>query len=343
MAQSGGYGWAIAPCLTAITAVAGTISLPAAANPRPATEPPIAPESAPMDLAVQLAQGPAANPQPPRLSQSESLSPLPSSPPVALDFTPPPIPSSTVRLRHSTSAQSSRAHVAVPSPIHHSADPHGGNPSTHRPIPSSTHPSLFSGDSNSLVARAVGAAEGNLTPRGDRTENYHGHVDPGNGVWNRGTFSYQFGNEENLSAEEANRRQIAKIQRVYESVLLAKAEQQGVLPLTLAETLNGIDLINQAPLAVTEAGGYIEQLAEAKQRNQLVGDAAILEARVEAFWDPQRNDWDAPGLRAYDDLGKRASIEHDQQRRMAMITETLQIYQQEERQRAIAERIIHGP
>jgi hypothetical protein len=161
-------------------------------------------------------------------------------------------------------------------------------------------------------------------------------VDPGNGVWNRGTFSYQFGNEENLSADEADRRQMAKIKRIYESVMLSKAEQQGVAPLTLAEELNGIDLINQAPLAVTEDGGYIERLAEAKTKKGLSGQEAILEARIWSFWDSSRGGWDAPGLRAYDDMGKEASIRHDQKRRMGMIDEALAAYQQEHG--AIAER-----
>ncbi len=195
---------------------------------------------------------------------------------------------------------------------------------------------LFAGGSESVVARTVGAAEGTRAPDGGKTDIYEGHVDPGNGVWNRGTFSYQFGNNENLTADEADRRQMAKIKRIYESVLLAKANQHGVAPLTLAEELNGIDLINQAPLAVTEEGGYIERLAEAKTKKGLAGQAAILEARIWAFWDASRGGWDAPGLRAYDDMGKEASIRHDQKRRMGMIEEALTAYQ--ETHGAIAER-----
>lgn len=187
---------------------------------------------------------------------------------------------------------------------------------------------LFTGGSESLVARTVGAAEGTRNPDGSKTTIYEGHIDPGNGVWNRGTFSYQFGNTENLSPEEADRRQIAKIQRIYESVMLPKAKQHEVTPLTLMEELNGIDLINQAPLAVTEADGYIERLAEVKKRG-LQGEEAILEARVWAFWDSAKGGWDAPGLRAYDDLGKEASIRHDQKRRMKMIDAALTAYQQQ--------------
>jgi hypothetical protein len=199
---------------------------------------------------------------------------------------------------------------------------------------SATQPSpdgdrLFAGNSDSIVARTVGAAEGTRTPDGGHTSLYEGHTDPGNGVWNRGTFSYQFGNQENLSAQEADRRQIAKIKRIHDSVMMAKAKQKGLTPLTASEQINGIDMINQAPLAVTEDGGYIERLAEAKKEKGLKGEDAILEARVNAFWDPQRNGWDAPGLRAYDDMGKETSIRHDQQRRMGMISEALESYEQQ--------------
>jgi hypothetical protein len=187
---------------------------------------------------------------------------------------------------------------------------------------------LFQGGSESLVARTVGAAEGTRAADGGKTSLYEGHTDPGNGVWNRGTFSYQFGNEENLTADEADRRQMAKIQRIHDSVMLPKAAEKGITPLTLTEEINGIDLINQAPLAVTEEGGYVERLAEAKKKG-LSGDEAILDARVWAFWDSGKGGWDAPGLRAYDDLGKEASIRHDQDRRMGMINQALEAYQQQ--------------
>lgn len=180
----------------------------------------------------------------------------------------------------------------------------------------------FSGGSESIVARTVGAAEGTRSADGGKTSLWEGHVDPGNGVWNRGTFSYQFGNEENLSAEESDKRQVAKIKRIYETVMLPKAQKLGIT-LTEMEEINGIDLINQAPLCITEDGGYIERLAEAKKKG-LTGDEAILHGRVWSFWDPSQNGWDAPGLRAYDDMGKEASIRHDQKRRMGMINQAYQ-------------------
>ena len=52
---------------------------------------------------------------------------------------------------------------------------------------------LFHGNSDSLVARAVGSAEGTRTAEGGYTAAYYGHVDPGNHKWNLGSFSYQHG------------------------------------------------------------------------------------------------------------------------------------------------------
>jgi len=253
-------------------------------------------------------------------STSQSSSGKPHSSSVALSFDPPNATSVPIASEQPTTAARSES-----TPIPQSAPD----------ASSSSREDLFAGGSKSIVARTVGAAEGTRNADGSTTEIYEGHVDPGNGVWNRGTFSYQFGNEENLSADEADRRQMAKIKRIYESIMLAKAQKHGVTPLSVAEEINGIDMINQAPLAVTEDGGYIERLAEAKKKG-LTGQAAILDARVWAFWDSTKGGWDAPGLRAYDDMGKEASIRHDQKRRMGMIEDALASYQQQHG--AIAER-----
>jgi hypothetical protein len=282
----------------------GAISIPAIpAVAQVQTQPPTSEfdqTQVPMDVAAEAI-----------VSANPSDSP-PANDSVALSFDPP-----TAASAVKPAVVASRpATVAAPAPAFSSKGGQAGE-------------QLFEGGSDSLVARTVGAAEGTRSPDGGKTSIYEGHTDPGNGVWNRGTFSYQFGNEENLSAEEADRRQVAKIKRIYESVMLSKAEENGLKPLTLLEEINGIDMINQAPLAVTESGGYIERLADAKKTKGLSGREAILDARVWSFWDPQRNGWDAPGLRAYDDISKEASIRHDQQRRMDMIDRALEAYQQQ--------------
>lgn len=171
---------------------------------------------------------------------------------------------------------------------------------------------LFSGDSDSLVAVTVGNAEGTRAPNGKPTDGFYGHSDPGNGVWNLGTFSYQHGAS---SPEEADAKQLRRLRKQAE-VIQEKAAARG-MKLTLEETLNGIDLANQAPKAVLESEGYVEWLAEAHQLGKQ-GMDAILWARVQSFFDPQTQKWNAPGLG-----NTPERITRDQQRRMEAIARAL--------------------
>jgi hypothetical protein len=171
---------------------------------------------------------------------------------------------------------------------------------------------LFTGNVNSLVAKAVGSAEGTRTPIGDRTRAYYGHTDPGNGVWNKGSFSYQHSAR---SPEDADQKQL---QRLANQALIieARAADYG-LHLTVEEKLNGIDLANQAPKAALDRGGYIDWLAKAKQRG-MKGTDAVLWARTRSFINPVTQRWDAPGL------GNTAErIERDQARRMDAIARAI--------------------
>jgi hypothetical protein len=196
------------------------------------------------------------------------------------------------------------------------------------PVTPTEHEAMFAGGSESLVARTVGAAEGTRTADGHKTENYYGHTDPGDGKWNVGTFSYS--NRRDGTAittpEAADRYYLDRLHERAE-VIRVKAERVGVT-LTFQELLNGIDLANQAPLAVLEEAGFVERLAESKRAKGLSGQAAILESRVWAFWNPEKGGWDAPGLRAYDDISKVESIRRDQERRMLAIADALASYQQ---------------
>ncbi|HIK39521.1 hypothetical protein, partial [Thermoleptolyngbya sp. M55_K2018_002] len=174
---------------------------------------------------------------------------------------------------------------------------------------------LFHGGADSLVARVVGSAEGTRAVDGQRTKAYYGHTDPGNGVWNLGSFSYQHGAS---SPEEADERQLRRLQKQAD-LLQQKAAGHGI-SLTLAELLNGIDLANQAPLAALDRGGYVDWLAKARQQG-MQGDAAILWARTRAFIDPDTQQWNAPGL------GNTAdSISRDQDRRMRAIARAYEHY-----------------
>ena len=174
---------------------------------------------------------------------------------------------------------------------------------------------IFEGGSGSLVAHTVGSAEGTRQWDGERTRAYYGHEDPGNGVWNLGTFSYQ---HEASSPEDADEKQIKRL-KVQGFELEEQAAQQG-MKLSLTEKLNGLDLANQAPLAALGRGGYIERLAQA-HRLRLQGEEAISWARTQAYMDPDTQSWNAPGL------GNNVySISQDQERRMSAIDKALRAY-----------------
>jgi hypothetical protein len=171
---------------------------------------------------------------------------------------------------------------------------------------------LFEGDENSVVAVAVGNAEGTRTVSGDRTLAYYGHVDPGNQVWNQGTFSYQ---HEARSPEEADQKQLARLKQQTKE-LHHLAFEKGIT-LTKTELLNGIDLANQAPQAALDRG-YIDWLAAAKTMG-LQGEEAIVWARTRAFLDPESGRWNAPGLG-----NSVQSITRDQARRQQAIAQVIQ-------------------
>lgn len=171
---------------------------------------------------------------------------------------------------------------------------------------------IFSGGVGSLVARAVGSAEGTRTPEGHRTPAYFGHVDPGNGVWNLGTFSYQ---HRAKTPEEADARQLDRLKS--QSLTLKQKAEANNLTLSLEELLNGIDLANQAPAAALEREGYIEWLAEAHKLG-MNGSEAIVWARTRSFIDPNTQRWNAPGL------GNNVhSISQDQSRRVQAIAKAV--------------------
>jgi len=176
---------------------------------------------------------------------------------------------------------------------------------------------LFEGGSDSLVAKAVGSAEGTRTPDGGKTWAYNGHVDPGNARWNMGSFSYQHGA---ISPDEADRRQLNRLRGQYE--MIRQSALSAGLRLGLEEQLNGIDLANQAPLAALDRGGYVDRLRQAYDQG-LQGSEAVLQARTYSYLNPRTNQWDAPGLG-----NNFYSIRRDQARRQNAIYEAIQNHQQ---------------
>ncbi len=185
------------------------------------------------------------------------------------------------------------------------------SPEPSPPLPPNLE-ALFRGGVDSLVARAVGSAEGTRTPTGDKTSAYAGHTDPGNGVWNLGTFSYQHGAS---SPQEADQRQINRLrQQTY--LIEQQAKDQGLI-LDLEATLNGIDLANQSPAAALNTGGYVERLKQAYDMG-LTGSEAVLWARTRSFLDPDTQRWNAPGLGNTVDR-----ISADQERRQQAIARAI--------------------
>jgi hypothetical protein len=177
------------------------------------------------------------------------------------------------------------------------------------------------------VARAVGHAEGTRTAEGGKTRAYHGHVDPGNGVWNLGSFSFQHCREiyyRCSTPEAADTHQLRRLQAQAQQ-LQQRADWLGI-DLTLEQKLNGIDLANQAPAAALGNPGYVEWLKQAEEKGMTGGDA-ILWARVLAYWDPGQKRWNAPGLG-----NSEPTITHDQNRRMTAIARALSLYEQQETQ-----------
>jgi hypothetical protein len=189
------------------------------------------------------------------------------------------------------------------------------------PLTSGSLSAIFNGGSNSLVAKAVGSAEGTRTPDGGFTDAYKGHRDPGNRAHNLGTFSYQHGAQ---SPEDADNKQLAVLSAQTKEMVMY-AESQGI-HLNLDEVMNGIDLLNQAPLCVTGNKNYIDWLKIAKDKIKAgdeIGDP-ILYARVNSYRDATGK-FDAPGLGkdAKDEAEKEVAIRYDQNRRMQAINSAI--------------------
>ncbi|HSM81880.1 MAG TPA: hypothetical protein VLS96_09345, partial [Nodosilinea sp.] len=241
------------------------------------------PPAPPLPTAVLVAAAP-----PPEAVSAPDPEPAAPEPVVALDF----------GMEPSAAVLAARAELAAPKPV---ADP---------------LPRLFDGNSDSLVAWAVGSAEGTRTPNGAINPAYFGHTDPGNRVWNMGTFSYQHGAQ---TPAEADQKQLARLSNQGQ-VLRRRALKHG-LNLTLEETLNGLDLANQSPLAAIGEVGYIERLAEAKAQG-LEGSEAILVARTRSYINPKTGRWNAPGLG-----NTEPSIRRDQKRRADAVASAIAAYE----------------
>lgn len=135
-------------------------------------------------------------------------------------------------------------------------------------------------DPDSLVAVAIGHAEGNRTIDGGKNSSYFGHIDPGNGVRNIGSFSAQnFAG----SPEEADLFWLRKL-RTFSPQFESAANRAGLRSDLAVLAISVFDLFVQAPAAVTEREGLLDRLPRiAKQGISL---KSIVQERVNSFFDP---------------------------------------------------------
>jgi hypothetical protein len=136
---------------------------------------------------------------------------------------------------------------------------------------------LFANNS-SVGVLAICTAEGNCGLDGSKTILYSGHIDPGNGVENRGWCSDQGRGGINLNNADALclTRTRSRIPR-----LVRKLQAAGINPEQNVEVfINSLDQWNQASPRVSD--NFALRYADALKKG-LKGKEAILWARVEAF------------------------------------------------------------
>lgn len=158
-----------------------------------------------------------------------------------------------------------------------------------------------------LITCAIGKAEGTINDDCTPNHNYTGHVDPGNGVWNQGAFSYQHGAS---SPGEADAKQLAHLKAQiprYQEQSLKKFGK----PLSKGALVSVLDLHNQSPAA---AQSFIEHLVWPDPSPD-----QIIDARTRSFIDPATGRLDAPGLG-----NTMPSVRADQKRRTDEVVDTLQ-------------------
>jgi hypothetical protein len=135
-------------------------------------------------------------------------------------------------------------------------------------------------NSDSLITIAIGHAEGNRTVDGGKTSSYFGHIDPGNGVINKGSFSVQnFGG----TPQEADLFWLRKL-RNFKPDYISAANRAGLNPELAVLAVSVFDLFTQAPAAVTEREGLLDRLSKIAQQG--ISLRSIVRERANSFFDP---------------------------------------------------------
>lgn len=175
--------------------------------------------------------------------------------------------------------------------------------------------SAFEGGSQSLIARAVGTSEGNRTPDGGFNSSYKGHTDPGNGVANIGSFSYQVHQGGASTPEEADALWLNRLKQQMPNYA-QKVQAAGLDPNDGRLLANFTDLYTQAPAAAVGQGGFLDRLGEIKAAGGSY--EAILQARLNSYRNPSSGALDAPGFG-----NSLERLTADQQRRMQALESVL--------------------
>lgn len=132
--------------------------------------------------------------------------------------------------------------------------------------------------SDALAAIIIGNAEGTRTPTGGRTSAYAGHIDPGNGKGNRGSFSYQHGTP-GMTPAQADAAQLRKLTGQIPT-FEAAARRAGLDPNNVTLATAYFDLFNQSESAAGRFLNQIEYLKDAGISNQ-----SVTELRFRSFVD----------------------------------------------------------
>lgn len=161
---------------------------------------------------------------------------------------------------------------------------------------------------------AIGAAEGTRDRNCEPTSAYDSHTDPGNGVRNQGSFSYQHGARD---AREADQKQLVRLRQA-EKDLQAQAVAKFGKPMSKPALAAALDLWNQSPAA---GNGFVGNLTTHEPT-----EAQIIEARSRSYIDPATGQLDAPGLG-----NSSAQVEADQTRRTEEVLKQIEPTQQQRR------------
>ena len=161
--------------------------------------------------------------------------------------------------------------------------------------------------SDRTLVCSIGAAEGTRDKNCDPTAAYSGHIDPGNGADNIGSFSYQHGA---ASPEDADRVQLTRLRQA-EQDLQGQSQSKFGQPLSKPALGAALDLWNQSPRA---GESFVDNLPSAKPST-----TQIIAARSRSYVDPSTGQLDAPGLG-----NNSAQVAADQSRRTDAVLHQLE-------------------